>query len=257
MILGDLTDGWLYSESGVDTPQRRQITRMMRRTLNTFSLVIEAFPTLHHLRLAYLHVQLLADRYLERNISHASRIVKGAVEIASLLRRNNTEAVSPLTHHWAALAAITLVECVERIGHRESIVALHDLRSCVSSGQLRSLESAQADATAWDKIINAFISKRIEQRGSQGSDHDTGRGGLEHLADAAVSKSQTANDGKPSEDAGSADVTSGDMGSAKIAEPFDWEAGIAGGYLNALREGLTRETMIDLGIAYSQHLRSI
>ena len=257
MILGDLTDGWLYSDSGVDTSQSRQITRMMRRTLNTFSLVIEALPTLHHLRLAYLHVQLLVDRYLERNISHASRIVKGAVEIASLLRRNNTEAVSPLTHHWAALAAITLVESVERTGHRESIVALHELRSCVSSGQLRSLESAQTDATAWDKVISAFISKRIEQRGPQGSDHETSRGGLEHLADAAVSKSQTANDGKPSDDAGSADATSGDMGSAKVAEPFDWEAGIAGGYLNALKEGLSRETMVDLGIAYSQHLRAI
>ena len=257
MVLGDLTDGWLYSESGVDTPQSRQITRMMRRTLNTFSLVIEALPTMHHLRLAYLHVQLLADRYLERNISHASRIVKGAVEIASLLRRNNTEAVSPLTHHWAALAAITLVESVERTGHRESIVALHELRNCVSSGQLRSLESAQADATAWDKVISAFISKRIEQRGPQGTDHETSRGGLEHLADAAVSKSQTANDGKPSDDAGNADATSGDMGSAKVAEPFDWEAGIAGGYLNAVKEGLSRETMIDLGIAYSQHLRAI
>ena len=257
MILGDLTNGWLYSEPGVDTPQSRDITRMMRRTLNTFSLVVEAFPTLHHLRLAYLHVQLLADRYLERNISHASRIVKGAIEIASLLRRNDTEAVSPLTHHWAALAAITLVECVERMGHRESIVALHELLSCVSSGQLRSLESAQADATAWDKVISAFITKRIEQRGAQGPEHDTGRGGLEHLADAAVSKSKTAKDAKPGDDAGSADATSGDMASVKIAEPFDWEAGIAGGYLNVLKEGLARETMADLGIAYSQHLRAI
>lgn len=257
MVLGDLTNGWLYSDSVPDTSQSCHITRMMRRTLNTFSLVIEAFPTLHHLRLAYLHVQLLADRYLERNISHASKIVKGAVEIVSLLRRNNTEAVSPLTHHWAALAAITLVECMEKLGHRESIVALHELRSCVSSGQLRSLASAQADATAWDKVISAFISKRVEQRGPQGSEHDTGRGGLEHLADAAVSKSQTANDGKPGDDAGNADATSGDMSNAKVAEPFDWEAGIAGGYLNALKEGLTRETMIDLGIAYSQHLRSI
>lgn len=257
MIMGDLTNGWLYSEPGVDTPQSRHITRLTRRTLNTFSLVVEAFPTLHHLRLAYLHVQLLADRYLERNISHTSKIVKGAVEIGSLLRRNDRESMSPLTHHWAALAVITLVECVERTGHRESIVALHELRSCVSSGQLRSLESAQADATVWDKVISAFITRRIEQRGPQGPDHDTGRGGLEHLADAAVSKSKTANDGKPGDDAGSADATSGDMASAKVAEPFDWEAGIAGGYLNALKEGLTRETMADIGIAYSQHLRSI
>ena len=243
MILGELTDGWVYSDTGHDHDhmhQNRRITRLMTRILKTFGVVVEGFPTLHHLRLAYLHVQLLADRYLELNMSHTNRVVNAAFEIVSLLQRKDAESVSPLTHHWAALTAMTLVECMERMGNRESIMALHDLQERISTGQLRSLESGQIEATAWDNAISTYITKKLEQRSAQGPDHDNGRGGLEHLADAAVSKSKSVQDGQAGDEAANPQAASVGVVIGDATEPYDWEEGIVGGYLIALQEKLRR-----------------
>ena len=143
------------------------------------------FPTLPQLHLAYLHVQLLADIQLEDSFASAQNVIEGARTIVTLIGQSNPPSICPLTHHWVALAAITLAEHVEKSKDGESTTAvLRELRDKLSSTQIRHPFSQNGDAPAWDRVISAFLTTKL------GPENDNDRGGLEHLADAAVGKSK-------------------------------------------------------------------
>ena len=165
------------------------------------------FSALRHVHLAYLHVKLLSDRHLETNTSNTKAIMSGAFRIISLLATDQNRA-SPLTHHFAALATITLAEVMDRdpqpIGD-----ALKLLQSHLENGHIQYPYGVVNNRPAWSTAISIFISKKA---GSA-----MGRGGLQHLADAAVG----ANGGHAGED----------VGKKLEGQPIDWTAMTMEGYL--------------------------
>ena len=135
------------------------------------------FPTMPHLHLAYLHVKLIADQPSEGTQSRSPRNLRSALDVVEILRSD--PGPSPLIHHIAALAAITLAERLS-VGIDNAILAevtaaLQTLREGLHSGQYRRLAGSK---TGWDQSIIGFITKKLDT---------TQR--LEGLADAAVGTS--------------------------------------------------------------------
>ena len=180
--------GYLCYNSELDKvgPHPRSIlNQVIKAEVRRKRRVMTDFPTLSQLHLAYLHVQLLADIQLEDSFANAQNVIEGARTIVALIGQSNPPDICPLTHHWAALAAITLAEHVEQSKDGEpTTAALRELRDKLSSTQIRHPFSQNGDAPAWDRVISAFLTTKL------GPGNDNDRGGLEHLADAAVGKSK-------------------------------------------------------------------
>lgn len=160
----------------------------MKGEVERFGEGLEQFPSsLRHINLAYLHVKLLSDRHLEVYASKTGEIVRGALNIVrSLLSDQNRWC--PLTHHFAALAAITLLEAVDHGDASGSIAAVKDLQYGLESGRLQHPHEQQGSRSAWNLAISRFIIKSLESPGQMSSANTKAndRGGLQHLADAAV-----------------------------------------------------------------------
>ena len=188
--MGHLIKGYLCYKSELDKvgPHPRSLlNQVIKAEVRSKRRVMKDFPSLSQLHLAYLHVQLLADIQLENSFANANNVVEGAHTIVALIGQSDPPAICPLTHHWAALAAITLAEHMEKSKDGEATTAAsRELRDRLSSTQIQHLYSHNGDAPAWDRVISAFLTTKL------GPEHDNDRGGLEHLADAAVGKSKTA-----------------------------------------------------------------
>ena len=207
-VLGHLTEGMLYYSPDPNSPypssSRPLLTATLKEELDTFhDSARTAFQSSPNLHLAYLHVKLLADRHLETYTSNASNILNGVFQIVASLRQS--QGICPLTHHWAGLAALTLTDFLDDSNAGR---ALHDLRDGLQSGQIRQLSGS----LPWDASIASFIVKKT------GSD----RGGLEHLADAAVGKSKS-DEGQEGD---------GPFSKAAVGAPVDWTVLTMKGYLN-------------------------
>ena len=188
--MGHLIKGYLCYKSELDKVglhPRLLLNQVIKAEVRSKRRVMKDFPSLSQLHLAYLHVQLLADIQLDNSFANANNAIEGAHTIVALLGQNDPPAICPLTHHWAALAAITLVEHMEKSKDSEATTAAsRELRDRLSSTQIRHPFSQNGDALAWDRVISAFLTTKL------GPEHDNDRRGLEHLADAAVGKSKTA-----------------------------------------------------------------
>jgi len=175
-------------------------------------------PTMPHLHLAFLHLKLLADRHLENNRPNATRVHDGAQQMVTLLLQN--PGASPLTHHWAGLAAITLAEFQDgAIAQR----ALRDLRGGFQSGHIRQWKGK---ALIWDTAIVGYITKKLEHTQDSSDSIAGDRGPLGQLADAALNKNP---------------VKSGQAGNIpdgirEYEVPMDWSAATMNGYLNSFAE---------------------
>ena len=99
-----------------------------------------------------------------------------AFKIVDLLATDQNRA-SPLTHHFAALTAITLAEVREHDPDPISD-ALKLLQSNLVNGNIQYPQGVASNRPAWSTAISTFISAKVETA--------TERGGLQHLADAAV-----------------------------------------------------------------------
>lgn len=151
-------------------------------------------PEIH---LAYLYLQLLADRHSEGQLAKVNSIINGAFHIVTLLKDKKGVYSSVLIHHVIALTAVTLGEVADRQTNSGATAALHDLRAGLDTALFRLGKGK----TPWDVAISSFISNKL--------DNDAGdRGGLGQLADAAVGKTD-ANEG-----------------------PAEWSAATLKGYLN-------------------------
>lgn len=141
------------------------------------------FVTLPLVHLAYLFAKLLMQRNLSSN---PAEIIPLASSILSLLCTDQNPK-TPLVHHFAGLVAVALVEVLQTTPTNENALrGLHDLRLW--------LEKGQSGSAKWDAIIINFITTKAP--GSQPHPPTNGtpidRGGLQHLADAAVCKSENA-----------------------------------------------------------------
>lgn len=174
-------------------------------------------PAMPHLHLAYLHLKLLADRHLGLYSPNATRIPgmyrpqptpikRGAQEIVKLLQQNPV--ACPLTHHWAALAAITLAEFPLDM---DTVRPKLDLREALQTGQLRK---TKGKVPLWDTVIAGYITKKL--------DHLENRGALGQLADAAVGNNP-ANNENVGDDTAVEDY---------VGPKVEWSVATIEGYLN-------------------------
>lgn len=190
-----------------------RITRMLETSLQLLGESIGAglnsSPLTH---LAYLHTKLLFAWKSAAHNSGEDNVLGLAMNMVALLCDGGYP-VSPLIHHFASLAAVTLTKALHALG--TSGVAssgLQDLRRWLEKG----------DRFGWEVILLNYITAQSQPpRGAAGN-----HGGLRHLADAAVGEAEPAH---------------GEMAAAAATETAVREGGergltIAIGYLRMIRQ---------------------
>ena len=144
------------------------------------------FREMPHVYLAFAHLKLLSLRLPGFPDSIASERLDLAHSIADQLS-TSTGVMRPLTHHLAGLAAITFAE---NMSNDQSVAALQKLRAILDTGYVREdIEASKSrpHKTTWNAPISSFISKKLGDSVPQtANDAGSSRGGLQHLADAAV-----------------------------------------------------------------------
>jgi len=174
--------------------------------------VYQHYAKMPEVHLAYLYLQLLADRHTEGHTSKANSIINGAFHIVTLLKQKKGVYSSILIHHIAALVANTLGKVADRqtTSSASANAALQDLRAGLDTALFRPGKGK----TSWDTAISAFITRKLDG-GPQNAANDD-QAGLEQLADAAVGKAEGsgAGDGTPN------------------GGPAEWSVATSKGYLN-------------------------
>ena len=133
--------------------------------------VESVWGSLNLVHLSYHHVHLLIKRL--NPASEPTDLVSHAVKVATVLNSRMTP-VTPLNHHFGALAAMTLCELVDVPRTRD--LALQGLEQLVEAlGEGRGL-AGKRESEGWDGAIRELAVMKLER---------VRQGGLEALAEAA------------------------------------------------------------------------
>ena len=187
-----------------------------RESINDFILNM---PILH---VAYLHVQYLHQRHTLGSTLEVATIAANADVITSLLTNYRLPDFGPLKHHFAGLAQISLIECLDIDEFRDRSLKLQmDLQ--------RPIEHKGLVSKGWASAILDYIGdklySKVSQSDNQLSGTDSGKG-LQHLAEIAVGgkgAEKVNNTGEGSESA-----------NHQLGHRKDWTASTRSGYLNTL-----------------------
>lgn len=145
--------------------------------------VESVWGTLNLVHLSYHHCHLLIKRLSPT--TEPVELIEHAVKVATVLNSRLTP-VTPLNHHFGALAAMTLCElCDVPMTRAEALRGLDQMVECLGEG--RGLAGKQ-ESEGWDGAIRELVVKKKERMLAQG-DAD----GLQGLADAAVGEAHTNN----------------------------------------------------------------
>lgn len=187
---------------------------------STFDII----KTTPSLGLAYWHVKLLFNRQNRSYISETNDVVGFALKIIQQLRRADNPP-SPMIHHFAALAALTLTEYLNaKETQDDAFVGLHSLKEALDNGRVFRDSDQIQGSKGWRTAISDFIVKKLQSAFQlQSEDAIVDHGGLQHLADLAVEKSNGYDAHRHAEDR---------QGTAKNEET-DWTISTKRGYLNA------------------------
>lgn len=138
--------------------------------------VESVWGSLNLVHLSYHHCHLLIKRL--NPITEPVELIEHAVKVATVLNSRLTP-VTPLNHHFGALAAMTLCELCDIPKVRaEALRGLDQMVECLGEG--RGLAGKQ-ESEGWDGAIRELVVKKKERMLAQG-----GADGLQGLADAAV-----------------------------------------------------------------------
>ena len=163
----------------LDTLLKGEIDRLGESLYHTFRQT-------PHIFLAFAHLTLLSLRLPGFPDSIAGERLDLAHSIADQLS-SSTGVVRPLMHHFAGLAAITLAENMSK---DQSGSTLLKLRTMLDTGYIEEdVESSKSrpHKTLWNAPLSSFIGKKLGENAPQtANDAGSSRGGLQHLADAAV-----------------------------------------------------------------------
>ena len=139
-------------------------------------------------------------------MSSTDDLLDAASMTTTLLTSKPSPPLSPLTHHFAALAVLILAQLADAKETREpALRGLHDLADAIEKGRILSPHTPREDGAfvGWDGVILDRIGKKLQQvlhapppqqvqQQAGAKDAATGidRGGLQHLADLAVGESE-------------------------------------------------------------------
>lgn len=240
------------------------LTGELDRFRESLDPVLSSLPIVH---LAYWHVKTLVRCYTHASMSSTDDLLDAATMTTTILTNKPSPPLSPLTHHFAALAVLTLSQLADMKESRVTALrGLHDLADAVEKGRILSPHTPREEGTfvGWDEVILDRITKKLHQvprapqqqqqhqQQKSAKDATTGidRGGLQHLADLAVGESegqsqsqsqsqgtngdkvgQAEKEGKASEGGGSGGGGSGGGGGGG-GEEVNWASVMRTGYLN-------------------------
>lgn len=135
--------------------------------------VESVWGSLNLVHLSYHHCHLLIKRL--NPTTEPSELVGHAVKVATVLNSRLTP-VTPLNHHFGALAAMTLCELSDVPKTRvEAAKGLEQMAECLGEG--RGL-AGRLESEGWDGAVRDLVKKKREQLQE--------REGLQSLADTAV-----------------------------------------------------------------------
>lgn len=138
--------------------------------------VESVWGSLNLVHLSYHHCHLLIKRL--NPMTEPVELIEHAVKVATVLNSRLTP-VTPLNHHFGALAAMTLCELCDIPKVRaEALRGLDQMVECLGEG--RGLAGKQ-ESEGWDGAIRELVVKKKERMLAQG-----GADGLQGLANAAV-----------------------------------------------------------------------
>lgn len=187
-------------------------------------------PLLH---LAYFHVRLLMKRHAPGTTT--DELLQPALQTANILSIN-PGLVTPLTHHFAAVAAVTLIELRDERSEKDAESGIALLLDYVNSlGRPSPPPDAPKD---WYSVVSETLIRRDRansnaegkatanrvraDRLSLGADaQEISRGSLQHLADLATASEEVLSE----------------RNDAVPVSFWDPSALTRGGYLNVLGEG--------------------
>ena len=170
-ILGHLAEAFTTADEVVSsTTLNPYISRLLRGELERFRESIEVVWGSHSLlHVAYYHVKLLTLRH--NSSSEPRQLLEPALRMVTMLDHSSMP-ITPLNHHFAALALITLVDLADiEETHQEAWRGIQQLSEALR--QRRGLATRE-DSVGWDSAIKDLISKRA------------GDGNLQHLAELAI-----------------------------------------------------------------------
>ena len=149
--------------------------------------VESVWGSLNLVHLSYHHCHLLIKR-LNPN-TEPTELVGHAVKVATVLNSRLTP-VTPLNHHFGALAAMTLCElCDVPKTRAEALKGLEQMIECLGEG--RGLAGKQ-ESEGWDGAVRDLVVKKKERMLAEHGVSENGlSGGLHGLANAAVGGSES------------------------------------------------------------------
>ena len=166
--------------------------------------------SLNLVHLSYHHCHLLIKRL--NPTTEPVELIEHAVKVATVLNSRLTP-VTPLNHHFGALAAMTLCElCDVPRTRAEALRGLEQMVECL--GQGRGL-AGKLESEGWDGAVRELVVRKKERMLAH-----SGAEGLQGLADAAVGN--------------------GAPGAGGPSEKFDPTMLTRYGYLTALGQGIFR-----------------
>ncbi|KAK3047301.1 Glucose-responsive transcription factor [Extremus antarcticus] len=143
--------------------------------------VESVWGSLNLVHLSYHHCHLLIKRL--NPTTEPMEMVEHAVKVATVLNSRLTP-VTPLNHHFGALAAMTLCElCDVPKTRAEALRGLDQLSEALGEG--RGL-AGKDESEGWDGAVRELVNRKRERMAQ-------GAGGLETLAEAAGSEGSGAN----------------------------------------------------------------
>lgn len=165
----------------------------MRGELERFRESVEVvWGSLSLLHVAYYHVKLLTLRH--NSSSEPRQLLEPALRMATMLDHSSIP-ITPLNHHFAALALITLVDLADIDETRDE--AWRGIQQLDEALKKRRGLATREDSVGWDRAIKDLINTRFESRymnlPGSGGGNDTG--GLRHLAELAIGDRSPAGGG--------------------------------------------------------------
>ncbi|KAL7271472.1 Glucose-responsive transcription factor [Rhizina undulata] len=186
-ILGHLAEAFATSDEAATAASFNPLlSKVLRGELERFRESVDGvWGSLNLLHVAYHHVKLLTLRH--NSSTEPYQLLEPAQRIAAMLDSSQTR-ITPLNHHFAALALLTLVDLTEIPETREE--AWKGIQQLTEALEKRRGVATREDSTGWDRAIKDLINRRKSIRfgsvSTSTAEIPPGHGSLQHLADLAV-----------------------------------------------------------------------